>query len=43
MEEKRQMKREEKTLSFEERLQRKQQAGYDHFNSKEKLSERKEA
>ena len=34
MEEKRAEKRDEKTLSFEERLQRKQQSGYDHFNSR---------
>ena len=43
MEFKRAEKRDEKTLSFEERLLLKQQAGYDHFNNKGKLNERKDA
>lgn len=43
MEERRAVKRDEKTLSFEERLMNKKQAGYDHFNSSTKLNERKEA
>ena len=43
MEQARQHKRDEKQLSFEERLQLKQQSGYDHFNSREKLAQRKEA
>ena len=43
MEERRAVKRDEKTLSFEERMKNKSQAGYDHFNNRDKLSERKEA
>lgn len=43
MEEAREIKRDEKTLSFEERLRTKKQAGYDHFNSRTKLSERRDA
>ena len=37
------VKRDEKTMSFEERLRKKQETGFDHFNAGAKLTERKEA
>ena len=43
IEEFRKIKRDEKTLSFEERIGLKQQSGFDHFNSKLKLDDRREA